>query len=194
MRIGVLSLQGAVEPHFQKLRDLGVTPVEIKLEKDLSDIQGIILPGGESTTMLHMLDRNSLYSPLQKFVKERPSWGVCAGAILLAEKVSHPSQKSFGALPITIERNAFGRQVDSFISALESDRSDWQGLEGIFIRAPRIRDLGPGVKILLRWKEEPVLVEHGNTLGGTFQPELSKGHTLHRYFLDKCSPNRREIS
>lgn len=189
MRIGILALQGAVQPHAEKLRELGVEPVEVRLEKDLENIQGIILPGGESTTMLHMLDKNDLFGPLQKFVKARPAWGVCAGTILLAEKVHHPEQRSLAAIDIEVERNAFGRQIDSFISPLASNRPEWKDLEGVFIRAPRIRHIGPEVKVLLRWENEPVLVETKRTLAGTFHPELSPGHALHRYFLQKCEEN-----
>jgi len=189
MKIGILALQGAVKPHADKLRELGAEPVEVRLEKDLADIQGIILPGGESTTMLHMLDKNFLFDPLQNFVKTRPAFGVCAGTILLAKTVHHPSQKSLGAIDLEVERNAFGRQIDSFISPLSSDKPEWKDLEGVFIRAPRIRNFGPDVKILLRWHEEPVLVETAKTMAGTFHPELSPGVALHRYFLQKCEEN-----
>jgi len=114
---------------------------------------------------------------------------VCAGAILLAEKVSHPEQASLKAIEIDVERNAFGRQIDSFIGPLDSDIPEWRGTEGVFIRAPRIRNLGKDVKVLLKWHDEPVLVESKNVLAGTFHPELSEGHTLHRYFLHKCEEN-----
>jgi len=182
-------MQGAVEPHAIKLRELGAEPVLVRLEKDLEGLDGIILPGGESSTMVHMLGLNQLFEPLKKFVSKKPSFGVCAGAILLADKVSHPAQTSLQAIAIDVERNAFGRQIDSFIGPLESDIPEWQGTEGVFIRAPRIRNLGEGVKVLLRWHDEPVLVESKNVLAGTFHPELSEGHTLHRYFLRKCEEN-----
>lgn len=187
MRVGILALQGAVAPHQAKLNSLGVEAVEVRRAHDLENIAGIILPGGESTTMLHLLKLNDLYDPLKEFVAERQTWGVCAGTILLATRVTGPEQPSFGSMDIDVARNAFGRQVDSFIAPLESDISRFQGVEGVFIRAPRIRRLGPKVKSLITWKNEPVMVEEANLLATTFHPELTEGFRLHQYFLDKCT-------
>lgn len=189
MKVGVLALQGAVEPHEEKLKKLGATPIQVRREKDLTGLQGIILPGGESSTMIHLLRLNELWEPLAQFVKEKPAWGVCAGAILLAEEVSHPAQVSFGQMPIAVARNAFGRQIDSFISPLDPTEhwKEKETVEGVFIRAPRILSMKPGVRALFSFKDEPVMVESGRTLVSTFHPELSQSDAIHRYFLKLCS-------
>ena len=185
MRVGILALQGAVEPHAEKLRRLGAEPVAVLKASDLVDIQGVILPGGESTTMLRLLRLNDLFDPLKDFVNRRPAWGLCAGAILLAKRVTSPEQPSLGAMQIAVERNAFGRQIHSFIARLNSPRPELDGLEGVFIRAPRIRDVQGG-EILMSWQGEPVMVEEGDRLAATFHPELTESDRLHEYFLKRC--------
>ena len=186
MKIGILALQGAVEPHKKKLEQLGAKVIEVRTPQDLDGLHGIILPGGESTTFIHLLHLNSLWEPLKKFASERPTWGVCAGAILLAKKVSHPAQESLGLMDISIERNAFGRQVDSFIDLLVPTADIWQPMEGVFIRAPRVREVGPGIRINFTWKDEPVMLEAGNLVVTTFHPELTEDHQIHQYFLQRC--------
>lgn len=185
MRIGILALQGAVEPHAEKLRELGAETVEVRRAQHLENLEGIILPGGESTTMLHLLERNELWAPLREFLQKRPGWGVCAGSILMAEKVTHPEQRSLAVLPIEVERNAFGRQIDSFIAPLNPENA-MPEQEGVFIRAPRIRALNHKVQVLYRFEGEPVMVEFQHSLASTFHPELSQGTQLHEYFLKKC--------
>ncbi len=189
MRIGILALQGAVEPHAEKLRSRGAEVVEVRLTRDLADIAGIILPGGESTAMIKILHKNKLWEDLKAFTATRPSWGVCAGAILLARKVTSPEQASLDAIDVEIERNAFGRQKDSFIGDLVSTPS-WpkEPVSGVFIRAPRIRATGPDVQVLLKWGDEPVMVRSGKTLLSTFHPELTDGTQVHDYFLSFCQP------
>lgn len=189
LKVGILSLQGAVEPHAEKLKALGAEPVKVRVPAHLDGLSGIILPGGESTTMLHLLGLNDLWNPLERFLRERPSFGVCAGLILLAAAVSRPRQKSFGALPVSVDRNGYGRQVDSFTAPLEPTEA-WphraEPLEGVFIRAPRITAHGPEVTVLARFRGEPVLVESGRVLAGTFHPELTASTRVHQYFLGKC--------
>ena len=185
LKIGILALQGAVEPHCRVLLSLGATPLLIKTPEHLKGIQGIILPGGESTTMLHLLDKNQLFQPLQRFVLEYPSWGICAGAILLAKRVTSPDQRSLAVFDITLQRNGFGRQKDSFISVLGSSDDTINGTEAVFIRAPRIKEMGSGVKTIAQWQNEPVMVEQNHLLCTTFHPELSSSTRIHEYFLRK---------
>lgn len=188
MKVGILALQGAVEPHQRKLESAGVEPVLVRKPEDLDGLSGIILPGGESTTMIHLLRLNHLWEPLKDFVRHHPTLGVCAGAILLARRVRSPAQESLDAISIEVERNAYGRQQESFIdTVLPEGNGVGEGpMEGVFIRAPRISAVEGDVKILLRHAGEPVMVEQGGVLAATFHPELSPSNTIHRYFLDKC--------
>ncbi|MBI3294896.1 MAG: pyridoxal 5'-phosphate synthase glutaminase subunit PdxT [Deltaproteobacteria bacterium] len=186
LRIGILALQGAVQPHVEKLRALSAEPVEVRQPKDLDGLSGIILPGGESTTMIQLLKLNHLWDPLARFTRERPAWGLCAGTILLAKEVVHPAQESFGAIDISVSRNAFGRQLDSFIEIV-SPTDHWvdqNRQEAVFIRAPRITQVGSGCDILFQMKSEPIMVRQGHALATTFHPELSTSDIFHRYFVD----------
>ena len=171
------------------LRKLGVEAIDVRTPAELATVSGIILPGGESSTMVHLLGLNQLWNPLARFVREKPVLGVCAGAILLARRVLRPEQSSLAAVDITVERNAFGRQLDSFIDAVKPDPAGniVNPVEAVFIRAPRIVDVGPKARVLLRWKDEPVFVEQGNVLAGTFHPELTQDTTLHQRFLSKVA-------
>ena len=189
LKIGILALQGAVEPHQKKIEKLGATAVEVRRAKDLWGLSGIILPGGESTTMIHLLKLNEVWEPLVEFVSIKPAWGVCAGAILLSKEVTHPAQDSLGALPVTVARNAFGRQAESFITTLEpTDHwKETEPVEGVFIRAPRFLAFGANVRPLLSHKDEPVMVEYKKILASSFHPELSEGDAVHKYFLEKCA-------
>jgi pyridoxal 5'-phosphate synthase pdxT subunit len=183
LTIGVLALQGAYEAHAQTLRVLGATPKLIRTPDDLEGVAGLIMPGGESTTMLKFLERNGFFEVLQNFVKTTPTFGTCAGAILLASHVEHPEQKSLGALDITVERNAYGRQIDSTILKTETTLPGGP-LEMVFIRAPRITRTGPGVETLASREGFPVLVRSGHLLAATFHPELSDDTRIHKLFLD----------
>jgi pyridoxal 5'-phosphate synthase pdxT subunit len=188
LKIGILALQGAVEPHKEKLEELGVSPVLVRYPSDLSELSGIILPGGESTAMIRLLKKNELWDPLKIFVARKPAWGVCAGTILLAKEVTSPAQESLEAMDIEVQRNAYGRQSESFISPLES-LEPWPqqiSVEGVFIRAPKITKRGKSTKTLLLHKEEPVMVEEGRLLVSTFHPELTNNLSIHRYFVEKC--------
>jgi len=187
--IGVLALQGAYEAHAQTLRILDAIPKLIRTPEDLigpdgqPTVAGLIMPGGESTTMLKFLERNNFFEVLQAFVQKTPTFGTCAGAILLAKDVEHPAQKSLAALDITVERNAYGRQIDSTI--LKSETSLPGGpLEMVFIRAPRIVRVGTNVETLATREGFPVLVRSGHLLAATFHPELSDDTRIHKLFLD----------
>ena len=190
MRIGILALQGAVEPHVNKLEELGVEATFVRRASHLSGLSAIILPGGESTTMLHLLRLNDLWEPLRRFVREYPTYGVCAGAILLANEVTSPAQASLQAIDLIVERNAFGRQTCSFTAQLEPT-SFWDkpAVEGVFIRAPRIRRMGSGVKTLMTCHGEPVLVVSKNILLATFHSELTNSPLIHQYLLNLCGVN-----
>ena len=185
-RIGVLALQGAFDAHAQRVREIGAEPIEVRTPAQLSDLDGLIIPGGESTTMLKFLERGGFFDLLQDYVRRTPTFGTCAGAILLATHVESPAQRSLAALDITVERNAYGRQIDSAI--LTGPTSLPGGpLEMVFIRAPRIRATGPGVETLASRDGFPALVRggHGNhILAATFHPELSTDPRVHQLFLD----------
>lgn len=187
MRVGILALQGAVEPHVKLLRRLGVDSVLVRTADELQSASALILPGGESTAMLKLLERNRLVDPLKAFLENRPAWGICAGAILLAREVTGPEQPSFSAIDIAVERNAYGRQINSFIDEITAT-PHWPGggsREGVFIRAPRITSVGPKVKVLFEWDGEPVMVEQDRILASTFHPELGQDAGVHQYFLTK---------
>jgi 5'-phosphate synthase pdxT subunit len=190
LKVGILALQGAVEAHALKLRTLGAEVVEVRTPEALRGLSGIILPGGESTTMLHLLKLNHLFEPLKAFVQEKPAWGVCAGMILLADTVTHPIQESLHAIAVEVARNGFGRQVDSFIGPVEPTPeftlSEGKPVEGVFIRAPRVQKWAPDVKVLLKWHDEPVMLQKGRTLVSSFHPELTRSLLVHQYFINLC--------
>jgi 5'-phosphate synthase pdxT subunit len=183
LHIGVLALQGAFDVHARRLREVGADPIEVRAPEQLTNLDGLILPGGESTTMLKFLERGGFFDTLQTFVKTTPTFGTCAGAILLATHVESPAQRSLGALDITVERNAYGRQIDS---AIRTEPTSLAGppLEMVFIRAPRIRAVGPGIETLAARDGFPVLVRNGHILAATFHPELSADPRVHQLFLD----------
>jgi 5'-phosphate synthase pdxT subunit len=180
--IGVLALQGAYDAHVRTLTALGATPRLVRTPDQLDGLDGLIMPGGESTTMLRFLERHGFFEILQEYVKSTPTFGTCAGAILLANQVEHPPQRSLAALDITVERNAYGRQLDSTI--LTADTALPGGpLEMVFIRAPRISRTGPKVETLATRDGFPTLVRSGNLLAATFHPELSHDPRVHQLFL-----------
>lgn len=191
MRIGVLALQGDFGAHARRLGQLGAEAVEIRYARELGDVDGLILPGGESTTNLVLLDEERLWEPLRTFASAKPILGTCAGAILLARDVTNPTQRSLAVVDMRIERNAYGRQLDSSIRTVKpgrefAERTDDAPLEAVFIRAPIIRALGAGVKTLLKLGTDPILVEQGRHLAATFHPELTADHRLHELFLAKA--------
>jgi 5'-phosphate synthase pdxT subunit len=178
--IGVLALQGDFEAHRKALARAGTLSVEVRSASQLESVDALILPGGESTTMLKLLRIEDLLEPLRRFGASRPIFGTCAGAILLAARVTNPEQESLGLMDIEIERNAYGRQLDSHVAKIE----DFDGpMEAVFIRAPIVRNVGAGVRVLARYKGDPVLVEQGRHLAATFHPELTADDRVHRRFL-----------
>ena len=181
--IGVLALQGAFEAHAKALTTLGVTARLVRTPAELADLDGLIIPGGESTTFLKFLERDGFLDALESFVETTPTFGTCAGAILLAKNVQNPTQKSLAALDITVERNAYGRQIDSTILTVPTTLEGGP-LEMVFIRAPRITHTGPKVETLATRDGYPVLVREGNLLAATFHPELSSDLRVHQLFLD----------
>ncbi|MGO4209332.1 pyridoxal 5'-phosphate synthase glutaminase subunit PdxT [Terriglobus sp. 2YAB30_2] len=183
LTIGVLAVQGAFEAHAQVLRSLGVNAPLVRLPEDLASLDGLILPGGESTTFLKHLERNGFFDALGTFVRQKPSFGTCAGTILLAKDVRNPAQKSLAVLDATVERNAYGRQIDSTIQETETTLPGGP-MEMVYIRAPRIAAVGEGVEILARRNGDPVLVREGRILAATFHPELSSDRRVHEFFVE----------
>lgn len=183
LNIGVLALQGAYEAHARTLTALGATPKLIRVSEELTGLDGLIMPGGESTTMLKFLERNNFFETLKSFVQTTPTFGTCAGCILLATDVENPSQKSLAVLDITVERNAYGRQIDSTILTAPT-KLEGGPLEMVFIRAPRITRTGPVVETIAARDGSPVLVRQAHLLAATFHPELSADTRVHQLFLN----------
>jgi pyridoxal 5'-phosphate synthase pdxT subunit len=192
LTIGVLALQGAYDAHVKALTVLGATPRLVRVPQELEGLDGLIMPGGESTTMLKFLDRNGFFEVLQGFVESTPAFGTCAGAILLATGVESPAQRSLAALDITVERNAYGRQIDSTILTAETALPGGP-LEMVFIRAPRITRTGPAVETLATRDGQPTLVRAGHLMAATFHPELSRDTRVHQLFLDLVRSRREKI-
>ena len=188
--IGVLAIQGDYAAHAAAVIEAGATPVEVRKPDELAALDGLILPGGESTTMLKFLDRHRFFDELRGFCGRRPVFGTCAGAILLAREVRNPAQRSLGVLDAVVERNAFGRQIDSSIL---TDQTNLPGgpLEMVYIRAPRIIETGPDVEILARRDGLPSLIRQGNLMAATFHPELTADRRVHRAFVDLVAASRK---
>lgn len=181
-RIGVLAIQGDYAAHAEALTEAGAEPVEVRNPEELDGLDGLILPGGESTTMLKFLEKRQFFDALKGFCEQHPVFGTCAGAILLARDVRNPVQRSLGVLDASVERNAYGRQVDSSILAAETSLAGGP-LEMVFIRAPRIVQIGPGVEILAQREGFPTLVRQGKIMAATFHPELSTDRRVHKAFV-----------
>jgi 5'-phosphate synthase pdxT subunit len=181
-KIGVLALQGDFEAHRNALDRAGAQAVEVRSAQDLKSVDGLVIPGGESTTMLKLLNIEGLFAPLRNFGQSKPIFGTCAGAILLASEVLNPPQESLGLMDLTVERNAYGRQIDSRIARIELDGD---AAEAVFIRAPAIRRIGPEGKVMATYLDSPVLVEEGKHMVATFHPELTDDARIHKHFLEK---------
>lgn len=188
--VGVLALQGDFEAHAKALEEAGARPVLVRKAAELDGLDALVLPGGESTTMLRLLEDEGIFEPLRQFGRQRPIFGTCAGAILLAREVTNPSQPSLALMDIVVERNAYGRQIESRVVRLAPEPEFAQvagdgSLEAVFIRAPIIRRTGPGVRVYLRYMGDPVLVVQGRHMAATFHPELSADRRVHRLFLER---------
>lgn len=187
LRIGVLALQGDFSAHLAALHARGAGAVEVRRAAELAGLDGVVLPGGESTTMLRLMNGSGLFEALGQALRSGlPALATCAGAILLAREVRHPAQRSLGALDAVVERNAYGRQIDSTVVPLTVEPAaalSGRTLEGVFIRAPRFVELGSGVEVLARRGADPVLVRERRILAATFHPELSSGSPVVELFL-----------
>ena len=180
MNIGVLALQGDFDAHRARLEALGAQVTLVRDPVQLDGLDGLVIPGGESGTFLKLLGQEGL-GLLRQFVATKPVFGTCAGCILLATEVENPPQPGLGALDIGVRRNAYGRQLESSIRQGTFQQAP---LEMVFIRAPKIVRVGPGVEVLGREGDDPVLVRNGKTLAATFHPEMSADSAVHKYFLD----------
>ncbi|MBZ5585342.1 MAG: pyridoxal 5'-phosphate synthase glutaminase subunit PdxT [Acidobacteriia bacterium] len=189
-RVGVLSLQGDFAAHGAALERAGAEAVFVRDREQLAGLDGLVIPGGESTTMLKLLRYDGMLEALREFGRRKPVFGTCAGAILMAGRVLNPEQDSLGLMDIEVERNAYGRQLDSRVAALHpepefQERAGAGSLEAVFIRAPKIRRVGKGARVLARYGGDPVLVEQGPHLVATFHPELTADPRVHGLFMEK---------
>jgi 5'-phosphate synthase pdxT subunit len=192
MKIGVLALQGDFDAHRRRLQELGAEVVLVKKPEQLDNLDGLVIPGGESGTFLKLLGDTG-FEKLKQFVRLKPTFGTCAGAILLAAEVENPKQSGLGALNIRIRRNAYGRQLDSSIRQgrfLQQNRGD-APLEMVFIRAPKIEHIGPGVEVIATEGTDPVAVRQGRAMAATFHPELSDDTRIHRAFLELVADGKK---
>jgi 5'-phosphate synthase pdxT subunit len=183
MKIGVLALQGDFDAHRRRLEELRAEVVLVKKPEQLDDIDGLVIPGGESGTFLKLLGEAG-FEKLKQFVTTKPTFGTCAGAILLAREVDNPKQAGLGAIDIGIRRNAYGRQVDSSIREGHLIQEKSAPMEMVFIRAPKIERLGPGVEVIATEGDDAVAVRQGKVMAATFHPELSNDMRVHQAFLD----------
>ena len=187
MRIGVLALQGAFIEHIAKLRELGVRACEVRLPREIQGLDGLILPGGESTTIGKLMMTYGLLDPLRRFAERHAVWGTCAGMILMAKEIGR-DQPVLGLMDISVERNAFGRQIDSFEELLKVDvlrEGPGKPFPGIFIRAPRLVEARPPAYVIARLADgTAVAAREGNWLATSFHPELSADLRFHEYFIE----------
>lgn len=192
MQVGVLALQGAFAAHSDCLTSIGVQSIEVRNPEQLSSVDALLMPGGESSTMSQLLESSGLFDPIATRIADgMPVFGTCAGMILLASEIldGRSDQRSFSAIDISVRRNAFGRQVDSFEATINSSVGDFHG---VFIRAPRIERVGDQVEVLGSINDEPVLVRQGNVLAASFHPELSNDARLHEYFVS-ITGNKKKV-
>ena len=192
MQIGVLALQGAFAAHSDCLTSIGVQSIEVRNPEQLKSVDALLMPGGESSTMSQLLESSGLFDPISSRIADgMPVFGTCAGMILLASEIldGRSDQRSFSAIDISVRRNAFGRQVDSFEATIKSSVGDFHG---VFIRAPRIERVGDEVEVLGSINNEPVLVRQGNVLAASFHPELSNDARLHEYFVS-IAANKKKV-
>ncbi|MGB7265341.1 MAG: pyridoxal 5'-phosphate synthase glutaminase subunit PdxT [Terracidiphilus sp.] len=187
--IGVLALQGDYDAHTRALTDLGARAVLVRKPESLGGIDGLVIPGGESTTMLRFLERDGFWDTLGESLATTPCFATCAGCILLAREVLHPTQRSLGLLDIAVERNSYGRQIDSTILTMETELPGGP-LEMVFIRAPRITRVGAGVEVLARREGYATLVRQGHLLAATFHPEMTADLRVQKLFMDMVGASK----
>ncbi len=190
MKIGVLAIQGDFDAHKRRLEELGAEVALVRKPEELNDVDALVIPGGESTTFLKFLEQGGFLEKLRQFVRTKPAFGTCAGAILLADEVENPTQESLHVLHLRIRRNAYGRQVESSIRQGETSLPGGP-LEMVFIRAPKFERLGKDVEVLAREGGDPVLVRQGHVMAATFHPELSEDTRVHRAFLEMVGNGKR---
>ena len=184
--VGVLALQGDFARHASSLKAAGARVTRVVRPDDLEACQGLVIPGGESTTLMHLAREGGMVQPLRDFARRGALMGTCAGLIILARNLAGTDMETLALLDIKAERNGFGRQVDSFIDRVDLHIGDQtQNVEGVFIRAPRILAVGQGVSVLAKWRDEPVMVRSGRILALTFHPELTGDARIHKYFVDQ---------
>lgn len=180
MKIGVLAIQGDFDAHKKRLEELGAKVVLVRKPEQLDQIDGLVIPGGESGAFLKILGEQGI-AKLKEFVRVKPTFGTCAGAIMLAKEVTNPDQFGLGALDIRVRRNAYGRQIDS---SIRTGKLGGSPLEMVFIRAPKIERMGPGVEVIATEGNDAVAVRQGKAMAATFHPELSEDTRIHQAFLD----------
>ena len=191
-KIGVLALQGDFQEHRETLRRMGLDPQEVRLPDHLDGLDGLIIPGGESTTIVRLMCSSGLLEPLRTLARDGfPIWGTCAGMILLAKRLDETGIPALQAMDITVRRNAFGRQVDSFETDVPIPALGGDPFHAVFIRAPIIEEVGPAVEVLARLADRtPVAAREGRLLATAFHPELTPDTRLHRFFLDRFVAGR----
>jgi len=189
MKIGVLAIQGDFDAHKKRLEELGADVVLVRKPEQLDEIDGLIIPGGESGAFLKILGEQG-FAKLKEFVRVKPTFGTCAGAIMLAKEVTNPDQPGLGALDIRIRRNAYGRQTDS---SIRTGRLGQSPMEMVFIRAPKIERVGPEVEVLATEGSDPVVVRQGRAMAATFHPELSEDSRVHQAFLELLGNGRNGV-
>jgi len=186
MTIGVLALQGDFDAHRKRLEELGAKVVLVRKPEQLDEIDGLVIPGGESSTFLKLLGAEG-FEKLKEFVRVKPTFGTCAGAILLAKEVENPKQEGLGVLDVRIRRNAYGRQIES---SIREGKLQGSPIEMVFIRAPKIEGVGSGVEVIATEGSDPVAVRQGRVMAATFHPELSDDTRVHKAFLDLITTQR----
>jgi 5'-phosphate synthase pdxT subunit len=191
MKVGVLALQGAFIEHEQRLREVGVEPVEVRLPEQLKELDGLIIPGGESTTIGKLATEYGLIEPLREFARAKPTWGTCAGMIFLAKDIGIDRQPILGLMDLKVSRNAFGRQIDSFETDLPIKPLGERPFHAVFIRAPAVAEAGQNVEVLAALADGRIVaVRQGHLLATAFHPELTQDDRMHRYFVQMISPEK----
>jgi pyridoxal 5'-phosphate synthase pdxT subunit len=193
LKIGVLALQGAVREHIKALESCNVQTTAVKRVEELADLDGLVMPGGESTAMRRLIDKYSFLEPLKEFAKNKPVFGTCAGLILMAKKIQGQDTAHLELMDMTVERNAFGRQVDSFEADLMI-HGVGEDFTGVFIRAPFIMEVGPEVEILSKHNDRIVAAKQGHFLCAAFHPELTDDYRMHQFFVKMVQTSKEVVA